>query len=150
MRRGKPGTRARLLEEARALLDVRFRHQGRSRESGLDCAGLVLVAAWEAGVSNFDFRGYARYPDGRTLKRLFEAQTVPVDPARARPGDIALMRGLDGGAWPCHLGYLTSVEPWTLLHCYAPVRRVVESRLGAAWRAAVVGVYSWPALAGDS
>lgn len=42
-------TRERVLAEARALLGVRFMHQGRMAEHGLDCLGLLLVVAMLSG-----------------------------------------------------------------------------------------------------
>ena len=48
----------RVLAEARALLGTQWRHLGRS-ETGIDCIGLVLVAAARAGIVLPDPAPYA-------------------------------------------------------------------------------------------
>lgn len=54
------------VENLRTWQGVRFRHQGRNR-SGVDCVGLVIMAAFEIGIATGAEKvsGYKRLPNGR-------------------------------------------------------------------------------------
>lgn len=128
-----------LIAAARAYLGTPFAHQGRSRH-GLDCVGLLVLAARDAGARIEDRADYPADPGGLLpveLARQF-------DPVEARePGDILLMRF---AGEPQHLALFTG---GTVLHCYTTVRRVVEHRLDTRWARRVVQAYrireaAWP------
>ncbi|MBR0669976.1 C40 family peptidase [Neoroseomonas soli] len=134
---------ANFVTAARSFVGVPWRHLGRAR-TGLDCIGLVLLAAREAGVDLPDPAPYAREPQGTRLLEgiLGHARRV----AEAAPGDVLLFRlGLYGG----HVG-IASVHPaWGVpacLHAYAPRRQVVEQPMDDELRAALLGVFRLPAL----
>lgn len=66
-------TRADLISEARKYLGVKFAHQGRSRATGLDCGGLILVVARALELSELEVLGYADFPtDGKFEQFLNE------------------------------------------------------------------------------
>lgn len=122
---------ARAFAQARALVGVPFRPQGRDPATGLDCAGLVWAAYAAAGrrlvgPADYPLRGWARL---RIEHGLVAAGFRPVD-RNGRPGDVALI-ALDAGQF--HLG-LIGTE--TLVHAHAGLRRIVEAPLDAATRAA--------------
>jgi hypothetical protein len=128
---------------ARSFVGVPWRHLGRSR-TGVDCIGLVLLAAREAGVELPDPAPYAREPQGTRLLEGILARTARV--SEILPGDVLLFRmGLYGG----HVG-IASVHPnWGVpacLHAYAPRRAVVEQPMDAELRAALIGAFRLPAL----
>ena len=54
---------------ARGWIGVPYLHQGRSR-SGIDCIGLVLQVAREAGIgpADLDFRRYGRMPQREMIE----------------------------------------------------------------------------------
>ena len=129
---------------ARSYVGVPWRHLGRSR-TGVDCIGLVLLAAREAGWDLADPAPYAREPQGTRLLEGILAHATRV--AEAAPGDVLLFRmGLYGG----HVG-IASVHPaWGVpacLHAYAPRRQVVEQPMDAELRAALLGVFRLPSFA---
>lgn len=118
----RPAERARvaaILAEARAVLGVRYRPQGRSPDHGLDCIGVAALAARAGG-----FRGAipADYPvrggDAATLLARFDASGLRRTDAAA-PGDLALFAT---GPGQCHLVVLT---PGGIIHADAALRRVV-------------------------
>jgi cell wall-associated NlpC family hydrolase len=113
----------RIVANARALIGVRFRPQGRSAASGLDCIG-VVAAAIDAPSPPGDYalRGgsAARLGEG-----LAAAGLSPV--AAARPGDVLM---LVPGPAQLHLGILTEDG---LIHGDAGLRRVVERPGPAPW-----------------
>ena len=128
---------------ARSYVGVPWRHLGRSR-TGLDCIGLVLLAAREVSVDLPDPAPYAREPQGTRLLEGILAHATRV--AEASPGDVLLFRlGLYGG----HVG-IASVHPaWGVpacLHAYAPRRQVVEQPMDDELRAALLGVFRLPAF----
>ena len=129
---------------ARSYVGVPWRHLGRSR-TGLDCIGLVLLAAREAGVELTDPAPYAREPQGTRLLQGILGHAERVSEVMA--GDILLFRmGLYGG----HVG-IASVHPaWGVpacLHAFAPRRQVVEQPMDAELRAALLGAFRLPTLA---
>lgn len=89
---------------ARALISrrVRWRHRGR-KPWALDCVGLVVVAARNAGLPCEDVKGYGREPwDHQLQKTLRERFGLPVSPPK--PGDIAVIRW--GKGQPSHVGII--------------------------------------------
>jgi len=128
---------------ARSYVGVPWRHLGRSR-TGVDCIGLVLMAAREVGVDLPDPAPYAREPQGTRLLEGVLVHAARV--ASPEPGDVLLFRmGLYGG----HVG-IASVHPaWGVpacLHAYAPRRQVVEQPMDAELRAALIGAFRLPLL----
>lgn len=140
-------TRNEIVAIARGFLGVRFAHQGRRREAGLDCLGFLLAVAEEArlelrGVSPcaYDRRDYGARPDTAWLQQQLATLLVPVSPAHSMPADILLLR-IDGR--PQHLAL---VSDHGIIHAYAPARKVVEHRLDERWKRAIAGVYRLPQL----
>jgi cell wall-associated NlpC family hydrolase len=137
-----PQESARLVAEARALLDVRFRHMGRSRR-GVDCAGTVLMALLAIGRPFNDNNGeaYGREPFNGTLRKmLIENLGAPIPREEMRVGDVPLMEFENE---PHHVGLLGDYQygGLSLIHGYARVRKVVEHRLDKTWRNRIVEVY---------
>jgi len=129
----------RLDEAARAYLGVPWRHLGRSR-AGLDCIGLVLLAARDCGIAAEDPAPYAREPSSQRLREELARYLDEVSIADPRPGDVLLFNlGIYGG----HIG-IAGLHPQyrclSIIHAYAPRHRVVEERLGADIEA-MTGVY---------
>jgi hypothetical protein len=127
-------------EAARAWLGVPWRHLGRSRE-GLDCIGLVLLAARECGIMADDPAPYAREPASHRLRAGLASALDEVPIAEARPGDVLVFNlGLYAG----HIG-IRAVHPAyrvpSVIHAYAPRRRVVEEPLATIEMGTLTGVF---------
>lgn len=136
--------RTAVIAAARGWLGTPFRHQARLRGVGVDCGGLVVMAAREAGCLVADHPGpYTRMPDGQSLRRVVEGQCAPI--AALEPAAVALM------AWetePQHVALVaTHGERWTIIHAYMDARRVVEHGLGEEWMRRIVGLYRLPGVA---
>lgn len=116
-----------LAREALGLLGVPFRLHGRSAETGVDCVGLVALAAWRAG--------YRRdVPDRYALRggqvRQFEAWMDAAGLRRAdelERGDVVLVQA---GTRQFHLMLHTGSG---FVHAHAGLRRVVEMRGESPW-----------------
>jgi hypothetical protein len=128
---------------ARSYVGVPWRHLGRSR-TGVDCIGLVLLAARDVGVVLPDPAPYAREAQGTRLLEGIVGHAARVSEVRA--GDVLLFRmGLYGG----HVGIASTHPAWGVpacLHAYAPRRQVVEQPMDAELRTALIGAFRLPVL----
>jgi murein DD-endopeptidase / murein LD-carboxypeptidase len=113
----------RVVERARALIGIRFRPQGRSPATGLDCIG-VAAAAIDVRDPPRDYalRGGSA---ARLGAALAAAGLRPV--AAGRPGDVLV---LAPGPAQLHLGILPGDR---LVPADAGLRRVVERPGPAPW-----------------
>lgn len=135
-------TRQQVIEQARSYLGVRFRHQGRTREQGLDCFGLVIRVCHDLGLSAFEWMGYGRDPDPREVMRVGEEQLHRIYWPEVQAGDVVLMAW---GSWPCHVAILADkAHPFSLIHAYAGARKVCEIRMDAQLQQAICGCFRLP------
>lgn len=119
----------RIVAAARTMIGVRFRPQGRSRETGLDCIGLVAAAVGAGKVRrDYSLRGGSR---AELEKGLAAAGLRPAK--RARAGDILVMAA---GAGQLHLGICAEGG---LVHADAGARRIVERPGPPPWP--VIGIW---------
>jgi hypothetical protein len=127
----------RIVAAGREWLGVPWRHMGRCR-AGVDCIGLVLLAARKAGWDLPDPAPYLREPQGGRLVSGVLAHGDRV--AQAEPGDVLVFRlGVYGG----HLGIATHHRKYgvpAVLHAYAPHKHVVEQPMDAELQRALVAV----------
>lgn len=127
-------------EAARGYVGVPWRHLGRSRE-GLDCIGLVLLAARDCGLDAVDPAPYAREPSSQRLRQELAQVLDEVPVADARPGDVLVFNlGLYAG----HIGVRAEHPAYrvaSVIHAYAPRRRVVEEPLASLDAGTLTGAY---------
>ena len=135
------GLKNQIVESARGWLNTPFRHQGRTKNVGVDCLGLLVGVATELNLKSktgepltaLDELGYGHFPDCDYLQnKLAEAMQVIEKPII---GSIGLFN-IDGRAQ--HLGIFGE---GTLIHAYAPMRKVVEHGFTDEWEARLVKVY---------
>lgn len=136
--------RSAIVAEARTWLEVRFRHQGRSRE-GVDCAGLVEEVARSLNLSDVRVTGYARLPDGKSLLKLCREHMIEIDPALMQPGDVCVFRS---ALEPEHLGIVGdySAGGSSLIHASAYFGRVIEVRFDSKARQHIVAAFRLPGV----
>jgi cell wall-associated NlpC family hydrolase len=116
---------------ARALVGTRFRPQGRQREHGLDCVGLVALAAnLPAKSVPTGYRLRSTVAE-KLLSATFEDRVKPISPMEAAQGDVLLV---GSGAGQNHFLILTDRG---FVHADARVGRVVETP----------GTIPWPMIA---
>lgn len=139
-------TRADVATQARTWLGTPFVHQGRIKGLAADCVGLVVGVARELGLvePGFDFTGYPRSPDGRSLlgecDRLM--QRIAVEDMQA--GDVIAIRWESD---PQHLGILGDYlhGGLSMIHALGTPDgrgRVIEHRLHETMQARIVAAYS--------
>ncbi len=134
-------TRADIIAAAEGWLGTPFRHQGRAKGVGCDCAGLLVGVGRELGLPVGDVGGYARQPDGASLRRHCERLAAPVPLAKARAADALLLRT---GRHPGHLALLCP-GGW-IIHADGAIGRVVRTRLTHRWQRRVVAAYRFPGI----
>lgn len=125
----------RAIDATRACIGTPFHHQGRMPGVGLDCIGLIIVAARAVGKDVRDRQDYSARPEGEKLvEALVEHGASPVE--SIMPADILLFR-YDGQ--PQHVALVTSEN--TMIHSFAPARRVVETTIGSYWKRRLISIY---------
>ncbi|NUB24705.1 C40 family peptidase [Azospirillum brasilense] len=135
--------RRRFLEAARSYIGVKWRHQGRSR-TGLDCVGLVLLAARDIGyiTEEVDFTEYRRAPDHAVLASMLNEHVERIEVSEIGPGDIVLM---NFAAFPTHIGVIgDAAAPHSIVHAYASARQVAEHRLDPDFAGRIVAAFRIP------
>lgn len=124
----------RFVAAARGYAGVPFRHLGRSR-AGVDCVGLLLLAAAEAGIETDDPGAYAAFTRGHGLSDWLAARFDRVmSLSDHRDADVLLFAG---GAThlPCHMGLRATRDALpSVIHAHIGRGMVLEERL--AWHLA--------------
>ncbi len=130
-----PVTGQDVVAEARRWLGTPWRHQARLRGVGVDCGGLVVGVGQALGLPVQDHPpGYARLPDGVSLRACVERQCTRIPTLEA--GAVLLMRWGDA---PQHVAIVSTLpEGFGMIHAWAGIRRVVEHGLTAEWQARIV------------
>ncbi|MDR3450734.1 MAG: NlpC/P60 family protein [Alphaproteobacteria bacterium] len=126
---------AQMIAASRGCIGTPFHHQGRDPANGLDCIGLLIVAARAAGMQVQDRNDYSRRPDGISLiAALAEHGAVAADEIQA--GDILVFRY---DRQPQHVALATGAD--SMIHSFAPAGKVVETDIGPYWRRRLAGIY---------
>jgi len=122
---------------ARTWIDTPFHHQGRVKNVGVDCAGLIIKVGHELGLLDFDVSNYGREPAKEMmqhyLNKYFERITKLED------GCILLMKFVTE---PQHLAIYTKDN--TIIHAYQSVKKCVEHTFNDKWAKRVVAMYRYP------
>ena len=125
---------------ARTWLDVPFRHQGRNR-LGVDCGGLLLCVAADAGLSVSAPDTYSLSPDPGLIADTLQANCVKLPFRDQQPGDVLLF---SFAGEPRHVGIATDIG---VIHAWAKPGKVVEHRLDDLWHHRLRAVYRLKGLA---
>lgn len=113
------------LSAARGFLGLPWVHQGRS-ERGVDCVGLVILAARAAGLDAPLEATYGRMQDYRQARRYLEQFCDRV--GQAEPGDVVLFKT----SQTLHMAVISEVDdgkPRRVVQAFGPKSKVVETGL---------------------
>lgn len=135
-------SRQQIADEARRHLGTFWLHQGRTEGVGLDCLGLVVVTARNLGFDVEDCVDYEMRPDPDRLSRMVRKQLVEV--AEPKLGSVLLLHFNHRTRTAFHFGIVTG--PDSMVHGYAPARKVVEHPLSERWREHVSAIFDFPEL----
>jgi cell wall-associated NlpC family hydrolase len=126
-----------LVEQARTWEHVPYKDKGRDR-FGIDCIGVLLLSAQDAGLSDYETLDYPRRPVPQDFLRGMRNKLGRIQKAEAGHGDILVFRE---PRHPCHVGILDMDPNSTLyvIHAYAPARKVLREPMTAErWSRAVM------------
>jgi len=85
-------TRRQIVEAALSCRGVRFRHQGRSEETGVDCMGFPYVVLTKVHYPNIvDFVGYRKSPPVTLIREILLQNFDEISLDDVGLGDIFLM-----------------------------------------------------------
>ena len=138
--RSKLSKREAVVAEARSWIGVRWRHQGRSKEFGVDCVGLIQQVGRALGLTDYDWQAYDRDSSAEDIHRhLLAAGMIKKSILRLGPGDVLTIRDR---IMPTHLGIYSG--GYKLIHAHSSARRVVEWSYTCL--RPVAGVYEYPGI----
>lgn len=135
-------------QSARKYLGHKFRHRGR-RPGAMDCAGLVVLAYKDLGITLEDFTKYGREPHKNGLeKRAAMAMGEPVNVAPVHlkdlePDDVVVMRY---EVEPHHLAIVTRhpLGHLAIIHADGEYGYVLEQGLSADMADRITHVFRRP------
>ncbi len=133
--------RAAILDVARSYIGVKWRHQGRTREHGIDCVGLPLLVGTE--LNHMDHLLPANYPrrPNQTFIPIFKNYLELVTVSQEQWGDILVFAA---SGHPCHCGILAFRNGvMTVVHAHAAERMVFEETLESTERYIGKPVYTF-------
>jgi cell wall-associated NlpC family hydrolase len=144
-----PPSPEQIVAKARELIGKPWSHQGRM-SNGVDCGGALVWVAKELGVQAFDIEGYSRLPTGNSLSRACEANYVRIPIAELKPADVVTIK-FPLAMHPSHMALVTDWKGGLgLLHALGGSTgspgRVIEHRLGDAWRQRIASAWRLPFL----
>lgn len=137
-------TAQQLIDEARKLTGTPWKHQGRSRR-GVDCVGMVLLAAKNAGLDLTkngvtDERKYGRGAQPLLLERVEQYCTRIESPIAG----CLLFFEFYGERHPRHFGVFSERE--TMIHADAKRGMVIEHGHRAHWIDRTHSVWKLPGV----
>lgn len=126
----------RLVASARQWIGTPFRHQGRLRGKGVDCAHFIALVARDAGVEHVNIPGnYRPREDGKLMLALLREHMEQIEQSEMQPGDVLALseESLRRPDVPRHLAFVSEVTPRTIFIVHASERGVVEHRTNGVW-----------------
>lgn len=120
-----------LVQHARALKGIPWKHMGRG-STGVDCAGLLIVAAQRAGLNLFKFAPLPRRYGRKASPEFIELIRSHCTQALLPECGVMVVFQFAGEKYARHLGLLTDVG--TVIHAEAKTRKqVIEHGYRAHW-----------------
>lgn len=140
-----------VVAEARAWLGTPYQHQQRLRGVAVDCVGLVIGVARALGLCGpaFDFGGYGRTPDGRSMLAECDAHMDRVARENIAPGHVLVLRYQHD---PQHMAIAANYlhGGLSIVHALGTVDgkgKVIEQRLAPEILARLVQAYALRGMA---
>ena len=140
--------REQIVAQARSWVGVPFAHMGRSREKGVDCAGLVhgVYASLYGEVA--EIGSYPAAPNPNHVLAMLDRYGVKSEKTQEQlqPGDVAALWGVDPGT-PRHvaiIGWDPMCRRITMIHAFSKPKKVVEHSWDQFWAKRYVCAYEFP------
>jgi len=126
-----------IVSEAETWIGTPFRHQGRLRGLGVDCAGFISEVAKNAGVSDVDIpANYRPREDGTIMLQLLKDHMKHVPKDKIKAGDVLALcdEALREPEIPRHLVIVKDVTLEAIFIIHAAASGVKAHRLNTAWK----------------
>ncbi|OLE54576.1 MAG: hypothetical protein AUG51_07785 [Acidobacteria bacterium 13_1_20CM_3_53_8] len=137
--------RADILREARKLLGVPFKLEGRNPTTGLDCAGLVICVAQAFGCfRGLDYRPHSSPSTSGAFPAAVQRETQRIPAASAKPGDILYLSFK--GMRAAHVAIVSALSPLRVIHAGDMTEKVIEAPLNARLKQFIVCAYQFRGL----
>lgn len=133
-----------LVTEARTWLNTPFRHQGRLKGLGVDCAGFIGEVAHNVGLTQIDIpHDYKPREDGTAMMRILSEHLEFIETDSVQAGDVLALsdEALREPDIPRHLAIVTDVTPKTIFIVHASQHGVREHRMDTHWRKRIHSVW---------
>ncbi len=119
---------------AQAWVGVPYRHQGRNRKEGVDCAGLLFGVSDDFGHHVEVSLGYSTMPQrAMILDPMNKHCWKPLRQEPLIPGDIGVFWGWNR-AEPQHFAFIGGQHGrLTVIHSYSKYMKVVEQSMNSMW-----------------
>ena len=133
-----------IVARAREYVGTPYRRKGRSKDSGVDCIGLVICVAHDLGISPYDTGAYSDRPNVREFDRLMlEAGCRMLPHVQLASGDIVR---LAMPRWPVHCAVYEEAADGSrwIVHAYLPHRKVTRDPLTPARESQVSSTWRYP------
>jgi cell wall-associated NlpC family hydrolase len=132
-----------IITEARNWVGTKFHHQGRIKQVGCDCLGLIIGVGAALSLRSktgkllidVDIPGYLRRPSGIELKQALALHLDEV--AELNPGNILLLNFANNSQ---HLAIYTGTS---IIHADANIKKVVEHLLDEQWHGKLAAKYNF-------
>lgn len=125
--------REQIVLEVRTWLETPFRHQGRRKGVGADCAGVVVGVAQALGLYVADVRGYSRVPNSSRFMAAVNESFDRIQRSDIKPADLMVFSFDED---PQHIAIVSQTEPEVrLIHSWSQIGKCVETRLDEVWEA---------------
>ncbi len=103
----------------------------------MDCIGVLVCAAYDAGAKLADFCCYSRFPNGLLIPHLKE-QLVEIPLGQVDLADVLAFWIADPNNYQ-HLAIVSCVDRWRMIHAVsvpnnAPASKVREDKITRYWR----------------
>lgn len=136
--------RQHIVDTARGWLDIRYRHQGRSKEKGVDCVGLIIGVGEEIGLQLIAPEFYAESPSSNLVLRYADKQLVSIPNKELAIGRVAILWGFDRNEAQ-HLAIVGEhAGRLTMIHSFSKAGKVLEHSWDSFWMKRLVRVYEFP------
>lgn len=136
--------RSKIVEQARSWVGTRYRHQGRSKEKGVDCVGLILGVGAELDLQLIAPKYYAESPSSNLVLRYADQQLVRIENKELALGRVAILWGFDRNEAQ-HLAIVGEhAGRKTMIHSFSKAGRFLEHSWDSFWMKRLVRVYEFP------
>lgn len=118
------------VEIARSYIGTPYHHQGRLKNHGVDCVGLLICVAREMKYvsENWDITGYESQPDGISLMKYMREVFQEIPKEDMQPGDFI---SVAFEKYPQHVGIIADYKygGLSIVHASGKHLKVIETKL---------------------